>query len=478
MPPEAIIKWLKQHYPRPHIHPEWLQACYDWIIGERRLNPDTDMPQIIEEVEAQLLESDLRDSMVHGTGIPKDIANFNTAHSKLTGPPILVQIEAMTDVGVSAYSLNKTRLIREERRDAGEEQEGEADDEVEGEGPIPNYTRSMLRLELSDGSTTLRAAEYRPIPELTLGGTPLGFKLQIQNAEVRRGIVLLQPQNIAIKGHIVSDREVNQEAEFAHSLRRRLGLPELVVLNGRAPLREISAPPSPTLLEGAHSHSDDEDQPRRRRIPNASASTTSTGSSAPRTTTVVSSSLFNNTVSDKRGPNYVEAIRRALPLSPAVREPTMIESDDEDENMTWETRNRPIKPMPVRARANPSFSKNPSPPSGKGKEKATESDYDDDLFEQLPPSFYDEIDKVELAAGMKSLSTSSAISAAATGSSSVSIDRSASFSVVHSEVITIEDEDEDDKENVPTPSRHVRPRRGGSLINIAPDDILELFDSD
>ncbi|KAJ3780984.1 hypothetical protein GGU10DRAFT_278392 [Lentinula aff. detonsa] len=496
MPPEAIIKWLKQHYPRPHIHPEWLQACYDWIIGERRLNPDTDMPRIIEEVEAQLLESDLRDSMVHGTGIPQEIANFNSAHSKLTGPPILVQIEAITDVGVSAYSLNKTRLIREERRDAGEEQEGEADDEVEGEGPIPNYTRSMLRLELSDGSTTLRAAEYRPIPELILGGTPLGFKLQIQNAEIRRGIVLLQPQNIAIKGHIVSDREVNQETEFAHSLRRRLGcvdrnmpkcssyapktirLPEPVVLNGRAPLREISAPPSPTLLGGAHSHSDDEDQPRRRRIPNASPSTTSTGSSAPRTTTVVSSSLFNNTVSDKRGPNYVEAIRRALPLSPAVREPTMIESDDEDENMTWETRNRPIKPMPARARANASFSKNPSSPSGKGKEKATESDYDDDLFEQLPPSFYDEIDKVELAAGMKSLTTSSAISVAATGSSSISIDRSASFSVVPSEVITIEDEDEDDKENVPTPSRHVRPRRGGSLINIAPDDILELFDSD
>ncbi|KAJ4500805.1 hypothetical protein C8R41DRAFT_750976 [Lentinula lateritia] len=223
MPPEAIINWLKHHYPKPHIDPEWLQACYDWIVTEKNMNPVTDMQKIIQEVEVQLLESDLRDSMLHGTGIPNNVANINTAYSKLTGPPILVQIEAITDVGVSAYSLHKTRLIREERRDAGEEQEGEADGEVEGEGPIPNYTRSMLRLELSDGATTLRAAEYRPIHELTLGHTPLGYKLQIQNAEVRRGIIFLEPRNITIKGHLVSDREVNQEAEFAHGLRRRLG---------------------------------------------------------------------------------------------------------------------------------------------------------------------------------------------------------------------------------------------------------------
>ncbi|KAF9073466.1 hypothetical protein BDP27DRAFT_1216074 [Rhodocollybia butyracea] len=179
MPPvsAAVTNFLKVQYPKPNVDPEWLQACYDWVISEKNLNPVTDMQQIIQEVENQLLESDLRDSMLHGTGIPHDIADSNTAHCKLTGPPILVQIEAITDVGVSAYSLNKTRLIREERKNAGEEQEGEADGEIEGEGPIPNYSRSMLRLDISDGATRLRAAEYRPIPELTLGGTPLGYKV-------------------------------------------------------------------------------------------------------------------------------------------------------------------------------------------------------------------------------------------------------------------------------------------------------------
>ncbi|KIK62993.1 hypothetical protein GYMLUDRAFT_163439 [Collybiopsis luxurians FD-317 M1] len=176
MPPKAITDWLRSHYPKPDIDPEWLQACYDWIIDEKHLNPATDMQQIIQEVEYQLLESDLRDSMIQGTGIPLNVANPETKISKLTGP-ILVQIEAITDVGTSAHNLNKTRLLREERREAGEEQEGEADGEVEGEGPIPSYSRSMLKLQISDGATTLQAAEYRPIPELVLGVTPLGYKV-------------------------------------------------------------------------------------------------------------------------------------------------------------------------------------------------------------------------------------------------------------------------------------------------------------
>ncbi|KAE9391387.1 hypothetical protein BT96DRAFT_832121 [Gymnopus androsaceus JB14] len=177
MPPPEITNWLRQHYPKPTVDPEWLQACYDWVVGENQLNPATDMQRIIQDIETQLLESDLHDSMVHGTGIPAYMSNSNTPHSKLTGPPILVQIESITDVGVSAYTLNKTRIIREERKEAGEDEEGEADDEVEGEGPIPNYARSMLKLEISDGATTLKAAEYRPIPELVLGGTPLGCKV-------------------------------------------------------------------------------------------------------------------------------------------------------------------------------------------------------------------------------------------------------------------------------------------------------------
>lgn len=243
--------------------------------------------------------------------------------------------------------------------------------------------------------------------------------------------------------------------------------------NVRSPLREISPPPSPTLVGSAHPHSDDEDQPRRRRIPNASASAASRFDSLPHNNNVISSSLFKETVPNQRASSSINAVRQALPLSPAVREPTVIESDDEDENATWESRNRPIRPIPARST---SSAKPPSPSAGKGKEKATGSDYDDDMFEELPSSFYDEIDKVELAVGMKSLSTASVVSTGMGRGSAT--DHSASFSVVHSEVITVEDDDEDDKENVPAPTRHVRQRRGVPPIMIATDDILELSDSD
>ena len=61
---------------------------------------------------------------------------------------------------------------------AGLVREGEEDPE-EDEGPVPKYPRGMLRLELSDGFTTVEAVEYRSIPQLELGITPLGYKVRV-----------------------------------------------------------------------------------------------------------------------------------------------------------------------------------------------------------------------------------------------------------------------------------------------------------
>ena len=98
----------------------------------------------------------------------------------------------------------------------------------------------MLRLELSDGATTLRAMEYQRIPELKLGSTPLGYKVRlpcfipwipfteiptqmlIHNVEFRRGIAFLEPKRITLKGHQIADRDAQQDAEFALSLKQRL----------------------------------------------------------------------------------------------------------------------------------------------------------------------------------------------------------------------------------------------------------------
>lgn len=56
-------------------------------------------------------------------------------------------------------------------------------DEAEGEegdfepGKLPEYPRSMLKLELSDGRGVVKGIEYKRIPGLKLGDTKLGCKV-------------------------------------------------------------------------------------------------------------------------------------------------------------------------------------------------------------------------------------------------------------------------------------------------------------
>lgn len=136
------------------------------------------MDTVIKEVEEQLLSSSLSDSMMHGTGLPINIPDTKIKESRISGSAVLVEIVSITDIGASAFSLNKVRLAREERLAAGESEEGEGDVEVDGEGPVPNYPRSMLSFEISDGAVTLKAMEYRSLPQMKLGATPLGYKVR------------------------------------------------------------------------------------------------------------------------------------------------------------------------------------------------------------------------------------------------------------------------------------------------------------
>jgi len=112
------------------------------------------------------------------TGLPANVGDVNTI-TTLMGPPVLVEVIGMDDVSTSAFQLDQIRQAREERIRAGvgnEEGEEDGDVDVEGEGPMPQYPRGKLRLQLSDGETVLEALEYRRINELKLT-TPHGFKV-------------------------------------------------------------------------------------------------------------------------------------------------------------------------------------------------------------------------------------------------------------------------------------------------------------
>jgi RecQ-mediated genome instability protein 1 len=145
------------------------------VVDEHNLNPATDIDRIKEQVESQLLMSDLTDSMVHGTGLPHNLAGLQKG--SLSGPPILVQITTLMEIGHSAFSLMNVRQTKIDRADLSGLAQRDNEDEAD-EGPVPNYPRSMLRFELSDGATKLNAIEYRKIPQFDLENTPLGFKVR------------------------------------------------------------------------------------------------------------------------------------------------------------------------------------------------------------------------------------------------------------------------------------------------------------
>lgn len=156
-----------------------MEGCYTWIESALQLDPVNDIEAILYNVETQLLQSDLGDSMLAGTGLPVDVSEYDKV--KLTGPPILVEIVSITEIGHSAFSLLNVRQARIERADlTGLAEEEENDEET---GPVPNYPRSMLQFELSDGSTTMKAIEYRSLPALELGDTALGFKVSETEAQ-------------------------------------------------------------------------------------------------------------------------------------------------------------------------------------------------------------------------------------------------------------------------------------------------------
>ena len=150
------------------------------MVDQLEISPH-DAKRLTDTTEEALLDSDLKDSMQSGTGFPDDIATANDL--TVQGSSILVQIVDITEIGHSAFSLTNVRQTRLDQEDlAGlarqNEEENENQDQVDEDiGPIPKYPRSMLKLQLSDGTVTVPAIEVKRIPGLELGVTPLGCKV-------------------------------------------------------------------------------------------------------------------------------------------------------------------------------------------------------------------------------------------------------------------------------------------------------------
>ncbi|KAG6862495.1 hypothetical protein C0995_000042 [Termitomyces sp. Mi166 len=371
---QRVTHWVNKRYKKPRVDPEWLDQCYEWAIdSDPPLDPDTDFDALIKKIDYQILQSNFNDSMLPGTGLPIHIAHTDTK-TVLTGPEIHVEVIALTEIGHSAFSLNQTRLAREERIKEGnivDDPEQEGDIDVAGEGPMPKYSRGMLHFQLTDGTTTVPAIEYRALPQLSLQDTPLGIKvvlftifnnceavlittqMKLKNVRVHKGIVWLEPETVVLLGEETQERNENREAYFARGLRARMRLPEPAEAERnnavarpnpaphppvvRSPLREISPPPSPPAMY--HGNDDEDLENRRRRIPvrNPGPLAPSRSTTAPSSTNRAIATTSSHFAIMPRSQTLVNSQTPILSLSPTIRQarPTLSPPPDiqpEDEH--------------------------------------------------------------------------------------------------------------------------------------------------
>jgi len=178
--PGGSITHVQERVPDSYSAQEWTTAAVAWLQDQLSLDPNAQHPSqdLLYNIDSQLLQSDLSDSMLHHTGLPTRVQSMKNGviATPATGGPILVQVLEIMEIGTSAFNLINVRQARKDGTDlsglaVGTEEEG-------GEGAKEaKYPRGMLSLTLSDGSVQVKAVEYKKIEGLTLGETPLGFKV-------------------------------------------------------------------------------------------------------------------------------------------------------------------------------------------------------------------------------------------------------------------------------------------------------------
>ncbi|KJA26718.1 hypothetical protein HYPSUDRAFT_198529 [Hypholoma sublateritium FD-334 SS-4] len=93
--PLKLIQWANFLYPRPQIDPEWLAECYHDFRLRLGGCDMLDYQELMLFTEEQILRSNLAHSAVDGTGVGP--VNLRAAGC-LQGPPLLVQVVAVTEV--------------------------------------------------------------------------------------------------------------------------------------------------------------------------------------------------------------------------------------------------------------------------------------------------------------------------------------------------------------------------------------------
>lgn len=228
----AVCCYLKDYNISISPDNEWLQQCIAYFKTE---NPRCSQTELQEFVCQQWLLADLR--VIQSRCFPPNCGEDEML-TLLTGK-YSVQVNWVRDIGKSSYSQLRNIKDDQSRHNEIDIEEPEEPPEEKNFQPV---AAQMLMLEMTDGITTLKGMEYRPIKKFTVPILP-GTKMIITGpVECRRGVLLLQEENITILGgEVDSLLDVNSPINV---LARSLNLVENS--DGSAPVSAVSVgPPSP-----------------------------------------------------------------------------------------------------------------------------------------------------------------------------------------------------------------------------------------
>ncbi|KAK3236805.1 recQ-mediated genome instability protein 1, variant 2 [Cymbomonas tetramitiformis] len=144
---------------------DWYDKCVEHLLSTHPSFGTSSLQDQVEQCYVQFLTCDMNTA---GAG---SLPNLQALHNTELPGRFVLQVDEMVNVGADAKERYKNT----------------------------NSNTRCLKLSLTDGVARVQALEYRYITALHIH-SPAGLKIAITDATVRRGMLLLQPDNVQILG--------------------------------------------------------------------------------------------------------------------------------------------------------------------------------------------------------------------------------------------------------------------------------------
>ncbi|KAJ3524982.1 hypothetical protein NMY22_g10770 [Coprinellus aureogranulatus] len=218
---DRIVPAVNAVWTCPKIKPEFLRALSHeilWYSSSGELEDEADLDSHVRWMLDDMVGGSLEEMTIPGTGLPTNIQS-DRAFAVIEGPVIL-EVKSVTDLGVSAFTLEKVRIERDGIHYSemlSLARAGKCKWLTKFREELPAYPRKCLEFTLTDGHTNLRAVELERLLGFNLGSISPGLKIRLKNFPVIEGVAYIQNRNIERVGGLHDRDDV-----LAENLRIRM----------------------------------------------------------------------------------------------------------------------------------------------------------------------------------------------------------------------------------------------------------------